>query len=93
MFFAGCWSYNQKWGPADHHSKVNKEASLVERKVCFILDADNQRGGGWTPIRKQTMPSPPAIGDKSFYRQKEVAPCRNSTVSSDSHLEIGHVVV
>ena len=50
LFFAGCWSYNQKWGPADHHSKVNKEASLVERKVCFILDADNQRGGGWTPI-------------------------------------------
>ena len=32
-------------------------------------------------------------GDKKFYRQREGATCRNSTVSSDSHLEIGHVVV
>ena len=27
--------------------------------------------------------------DKSFYRQG-AAPCRNSPVSSDNHLEIGH---
>ena len=27
---------------------------------------------------------------QSFYRQREGATCRNSTVSSDSHLETGH---
>ena len=32
---------NQKWSPAACHSKKNnKEAKLIERKVCFILDAD-----------------------------------------------------
>ena len=35
---------NHKWGPAAHHSKAIKEARLVERKACFILDAGNQ---GW----------------------------------------------
>ena len=30
------------------------------------------------------------IRGKSFYRQREGAICRNSTVSSDSQLEIGH---
>ena len=35
----------------------------------------------------------PTIGNqwgKSFYSQKEGATCRNSTVSSDSHPQIGH---
>ena len=36
---------NRKWGPAARGSKANKEARLVERKVCFISDAGN--GGGW----------------------------------------------
>ena len=36
------------------------------------------------------------IGAKSFYRQgeqKEGAPCRNSTVGSESHPAIGHAAV
>ena len=33
------------WVPAAHCSKANKQARLVERKVCFISDADNWRGG------------------------------------------------
>ena len=33
-------------GLAGRHSKANKEASLVERKVCFILDASNWWGKG-----------------------------------------------
>ena len=36
---------NRKWGPAACHSETSKEASLVERKVCFILDAGNGGGG------------------------------------------------
>ena len=32
----------QKWGLAACSLKAKKEASFVERKVCFILDADNQ---------------------------------------------------
>ena len=37
--------YNQKWDSAVHHSKANKEARLVERKVCFILDvAPGEKG-------------------------------------------------
>lgn len=37
--------------------KANKKARLVERKVCFILDADNcGRAGWWTPVQR---PFPP----------------------------------
>ena len=36
---------NQKWGLAAHNSKAIEEARLVERKVCFILDASH-RGEG-----------------------------------------------
>ena len=48
--------------------------------------------GGQTPVQR---PSPPATprqsGSKSFYRRGGGgATCRNNTVSSDSHLEIGH---
>ena len=32
-----------KVGLAAHHSKVNKEARMVERKVRFISEADNWR--------------------------------------------------
>ena len=36
------WVCYRKWGLAAHCSKANKEARLVERKVCFILEAGNQ---------------------------------------------------
>ena len=45
--------HKRKWGPTACHSKANKEASLVERKVCFILEASNH-GGVWTPVQKPT---------------------------------------
>ena len=43
---------NRKWGPAACCFKANKKARLVERKVCFILDAGNWlcwggEGPGW----------------------------------------------
>lgn len=37
--------YNQKWDPAVHCSKADKEARLVERQICFILDvAPGEKG-------------------------------------------------
>ena len=35
---------NQKWGLDAHHSEANKETKLVEKKVCFTLDAGNGYG-------------------------------------------------
>ena len=74
---------NWKWGPAAHRSKANEEASLVEWKVCFISKASSWDGGGPTPPNRQPV-------GKSFYRRREGATCRNSTVSSGRHLETGH---
>ena len=79
---------NQKWGPTACCSKANKEARLVEGKVCFIWDVEEDS----CPKDNPPLPTP-TIGDKSFYRQRGEATCRNSTVSSDHHLEIGHAVV
>ena len=36
-----------KVGSGCTRSKAKKEARLVERKVCFILEAGNWRGSGW----------------------------------------------
>ena len=74
--------------PASGKHNFSKSLRLMERKVCFILDAGNW-GGGWTPVQRPT-PSRWQSGGKNFYRQREGAPCRNSTVSPDNHLEIGH---
>ena len=81
----------EREGPAARRSKANKEARLVERKVCFILRA-RTRGGGQTPVQRPTPPHWQSEG-KSFYRWRERATCRNSTGSSDGHLAIGHAVV
>ena len=79
--------YWKVWGLAAHCSKANKQARLVERKVCFISDADSW-AGGWTSIPRPTHLAGSRWG-KSFYRQKKRAMCRNITVSSDSHLQVG----
>ena len=43
--------------PVAHCSKANKETRLVERKVCFILEAGSGRGGaGFCP--KAGPPTP-----------------------------------
>ena len=39
------WHCNRMWVLPVHHPKNMKEAPLVEKKVCLILDADNQRVG------------------------------------------------
>ena len=42
-------------GPAAHSSKTNKQAGLVERKVCFISDASSGTGGGQTSVQRPTF--------------------------------------
>ena len=59
--------------------------------LCFGCRQPEGGDGGWTPVQRPTLPTD--IGGKSFYREKEVAPCRNGAVSSDGRLEIGHAVV
>ena len=52
--FGSTWKiWNQKCGPTAHHSKAVKKNRLMERKVCFILDAGNQ-GRGQTPVQRPT---------------------------------------
>ena len=81
---------NRKWGPASRHSKANKEARLVERKVCFILQAGS-RGGGQgrrTSVQRPT-PTTDNQGARAF-TDSFYSTGRNSTGSSNSHHELGH---
>ena len=61
--------------------------------LSFILisDTGKPRGRGkerWTLVQRSTSSHPQQSMGKSVYRLRERATCRNSTVSSDSHLEI-----
>ena len=78
-------------GPAAHHPEANKQPRLVERKVCFISNASSwgEEGGGRLSKGQLTL-SPlhwQPVGIELLYTEGEVT-CRNSTVSSDSHLQI-----
>ena len=44
--------------PAAHRSKANKQARLVERRVCFISDASSWWGWGWGQTSVQRLTSP-----------------------------------
>ena len=44
------------------------------------------------PVQRLTPPKPDSQAARPFI-QREGATCRNGIVGSDSHLEIGHVVV
>ena len=70
--------------------KSNKQAKLVERKNCFISDASNWGGWWQTSVQRLTLPRPAPSGKRFLDRRAGRATCRNSTVSSDSHLQIGH---
>ena len=56
--------------PAAHHLRGNKQARLVERKVCFISDACNCGGRVVDIHPKAGSPYPCNQWDKSFYRHK-----------------------
>ncbi|KAI4549828.1 hypothetical protein MG293_002158 [Ovis ammon polii] len=83
---------NRKWGLAARCPKANREARVVERKVCLILDAGDCReeAGVDSCPKADTPPCNRQSVGKNFYRQREGAIWRNSKVSSDSHLEIDH---
>ena len=51
------------------------------------MPATGDREGGH--LSKGWLPSL-AISEQELYREQEGAPSKNSTVSSDSHLQIGH---
>ena len=42
---------------ANHCSKTNKEARLMERKVCFILEASKWGKDGQIHVQKPTPPT------------------------------------
>lgn len=76
-------------------SNRNKEVKLVETKVRFISDGCNGNGVevGWgvvgvMTVQRLTPPSPESVST-IFHRLREAATCRNSTVHSNSHREIG----
>ena len=63
-------------GPAAATQKPFKEASLVERTLCFILDASNQEvWGGQRPV--QCLTASWLSGGMSFNRLREGATCIN----------------
>lgn len=66
----------------------------VGRNECLLYRRDRQ----WEGVGRQTPAQRPTFfhwpsGGKSFCRQREGVMGSNSTVSSDSNLEIGHIVV
>ena len=72
------------WGLAAPCSKANKQARLVERKLCFMQRLTTGGAGGWqTFVQKLTL-APPQAGGENFYRQSvgRWATCRMSTVIS-----------
>ena len=84
-------------------SKVNKEARLVERKICFISEASNLVTWGVCVCvcvyvqRADSCPKADSLpltisGHELLYRPVEEAICRKNTFSSDGHLKTSHVV-
>ena len=78
--------------PAAHCLRGNKQARLVERKVCFISDACNCGGRVVDIHPKADFPYPHNQWGKRFYRPKSGwgTTCGNSKVISDSRLQLGH---
>ena len=62
----------------------------MERKVCFILEAGEGEGREGGLLSKGQLPPPGQAVGESFYRHREGATPRNSTVSSGAHPETGH---
>ena len=89
------WYQKSVCGPATHCSKVNKHARLVERKFAlFQMPATGVgKSGGLLSKGLLSHLTTDNQWGKRFYRQKEGATCRNSTISSDSRLPSSRVHV
>ena len=68
---------------------INSPGWWTEKFALFQMPATGGSGGGYVSKGQLSLTKSNWWG-KSFYRQKKGAPCRNNTVSSDSHLQIGH---
>ena len=79
-------------GLAARHLNASKPARLLERKVYFRCQQLGWRG--WQTSVQGLIPAPPPshwqAGGESVYRQSDGGwvTCRNSTVSSNSHLQL-----
>ena len=74
------------------HSKASKEARLVERKVyfgCQQWGSGSEGEGGENSSPQANSAPPPTVSEQELFLRKGDT-CRNSTVISDSHLEISH---
>ena len=77
------YRYYWKWGSGCLPLKSQNESRLMERKVCFILDAGNRGWWGQTPIQRPTPPTARTTRRQEFYRLGEGTTRRNSKGSSD----------
>ena len=72
--------------------KANKQASLVENKVCFISDVSNWGARRGVDVRPKTdLPHHQQAEGKSFYRRGAGVGglhAETSTAISDSHLPL-----
>ena len=81
----------ERWDPAARHRKPTNRLDWWKGK--FVLFQMLATGGRTTDV----CPKADALRwqplGKSLYKQKEEVPGRNSTISSDSHLQVWLVVV
>ena len=96
------WKYHYLSWAVSHHQKVllksmwdmaacclkaNKQARLVESKVCFFSDSGKWQWGWWTSVQRPTAPTGNHWGNSRSEGWGQYT--QNSTVISDSHLQIG----
>ena len=83
-----CDYVTESWGPGPRHSKANKQARWKGKFALFRMLATGV--GEDRCLSKGGSPSTDNQRGKSFYRLREGATCRNSTVCSYDHLQVGH---
>ena len=85
-----CCSCYRKWDLVAHHSKVNEEARLMKKNVCFLLDANNQSEGRMNTYPKADPPPPESQGARLFihrergYMQRQISQLWQSSWNSSS---------
>lgn len=79
------WKCNRKWGPAAQ--ELIKRPGWWEGKFALFWMPANC-GKGWTPLQRPIAPTDNE-GQELLWAEGGAA-CRNSTVSSEGHLETGH---
>ena len=83
------WSLLLNPGPLLASLKPIKRPGWWKGKFALFWMLATLGEGRVEACPKASSPISQSVG-KKFYRWREGATCRNSTVSSDSHLEVGH---